>query len=171
MYPGSSPPRDTVRSVSEDASWWATRARLRVGSIVEPGNWGRVIRLTGTRHGSFALEALFELTRVEVRPSAPSRFDAIFLSPSDRHAHHFQQSQARALDLIYEVRLVDVSATVFLADYDRWNEAARAVQQPGPPGLLQQACANAYWAGVTDATSFTAEVLTTSAVEIVSPPT
>lgn len=64
-----------------------TMARLAPGSIIYPGNWGRLLRryendsVTGQVFGNswiLARELKYELVRVQHYPSKPSRFDVAF---------------------------------------------------------------------------------------------
>ena len=54
-------------------------AMLEPGSLILPGNWGRVIRSAGWRHDYSLRELALEDARVSRYPDRPSRLDAAFI--------------------------------------------------------------------------------------------
>jgi hypothetical protein len=60
---------------------------LEAGSVIRPGNWGRILR-TYTPQSSrdawlLARELVWELVRLQRFPAKPSRFEGIFLCFSE----------------------------------------------------------------------------------------
>jgi hypothetical protein len=76
------------------------------GSIVEPGNWGRIIRLYAPNDGAtFAVayrESLLEAYRQTNCPQKPSRLNCVFACPTLEVARDFQTRWGR-LNFIYEI--------------------------------------------------------------------
>ena len=144
--------------------YWLAGVSLADGSIVHAGNWGRVVRAYGYRHGSAARELQFELVRREVRPAAPSRLDAAFVSTELAAAEAFMASY-RATDCLYEVELTDPTAPQFVADMECWNQVGQLPQNP--TGWSELALAESYWSGC-DSGLLTAELLTLSDLQVLS---
>ena len=89
---------------------------LAPGSVVNPGNWGRIIRKYRTDgFGSpwiLFREEIFEHVRQSQFPTKPSRLEGIFLCETKDHLVQFLQEAHRPLDLIYEVELIDEAAAI-----------------------------------------------------------
>jgi hypothetical protein len=85
---------------------------LRVGSIVGPGNWGRMIRKYQAQVHSWPLtrELLFEMVRLREFPNKPSRLDSVFLCETAADASQFIANSNRPWDLMFRVHLVDSAA-------------------------------------------------------------
>ena len=94
---------------------------LEVGSVIRPGNWGRILRTytpqSAPNHWLLTREVAYELVRVRSFPQKPSRFESIFLYLSENDLNEFRASANRGLDLGYEVELVDPSASSHLGDW------------------------------------------------------
>ena len=141
---------------------------LSVGSIIQPGNWGRVIRLseyqaapnTGLPTFHFR-EALLEISRQAHAPKKPSRLNCVFTCPTLTAAISFRDKYQRT-NLIYEVVPVDRSVVTHLGDYE-------LVIAPYPPRYFQSMLdfARDYW---TSSQPQSPEVLFSCAVQIVSVP-
>jgi hypothetical protein len=84
---------------------------LEAGSIVLPGNWGRIVEMYNTTGFGNAWikfrEDVFEKVRRDEYPQKPSRLKSIFLCESQQSLQEFLQQTNRVLDLIYEVTLLD----------------------------------------------------------------
>src|SRR6266508_3095158 len=94
---------------------------LEVGSVIRPGNWGRILR-TYTPQSSpnawlLVRELAYELVRAGNFPQKPSRFDSLFLCMSEADLNEFRVSSNRRLDLGYEVELVDPGAPSHVGDW------------------------------------------------------
>lgn len=97
-------------------------ALLAPGSIIEPGNWGRIIRLYTGAAASWPnayKEHVLEQARKEVAPMKPSRLEAVFACPSLEGLRHFLGSTGRH-DAAYEVEPVQ-DAPTHEADYNIWT--------------------------------------------------
>jgi hypothetical protein len=87
---------------------------LAPGSVVEPGNWGRILRNYGLSHPNNCWmplrEYVFEGVRLKSHASKPSRLTSLFLFETIQDAQEFQKVGARPFDLLYEVVLLNPSA-------------------------------------------------------------
>jgi hypothetical protein len=91
---------------------------LAPGSIILPGNWGRIVRLLGSQHQEWAREDILETIRVAEFPMLPSRFDCIFYFATATEAEFFRSSRGTTNPLIlYEIELVDPTAPQHEADW------------------------------------------------------
>jgi Protein of unknown function (DUF2441) len=94
---------------------------LGTGSIVEPGNWGRIVKkYQGPSIGNpwvLVRELIFEQVRFSSFSQKPSRFDSIFLCPDQQHIEQFRNSMNRLFDLCYEVEIQDRNPIVHLGDW------------------------------------------------------
>lgn len=81
------------------------KAKLGLGSVIEPGNYGELIRIGGYRHTSFQREMVLEEARKKVAPQAPSRLDCLFAFPSeiDARAFQFREFSGFGSDYLYEI--------------------------------------------------------------------
>jgi hypothetical protein len=138
---------------------------LREGSIVEKGNWGRIIQKNpnfqqlsknlriNSRFSSGVIfvdprdqyiirELIFERVRKEEFPHAPSRLNCIFVCKTCDGAKSFKSEQGRNLDLIYEVEPTDVNSRMLETD---WSLINSIINKP-----LHEIEENArkYWCGV-----------------------
>jgi len=94
---------------------------LEAGSVIRPGNWGRILR-TYTPQSSpnpwiLTRELAYELVRVRGFPHKPSRFQSIFVCLSEADLNDFRATANRRLDLAYEVELVDPQAPRHIGDW------------------------------------------------------
>ena len=53
-----------------------------LGSIIEPGNFGRIIRQQGQAHALFRREMIYEAVRQGCFPHRPSRLECLFCFPT-----------------------------------------------------------------------------------------
>lgn len=123
-----------------------TACLLAPGAIILPGNWGRMLNLYATpiedAHAAELLlkETIFEMVREQGFPTRPSRMHSLFCCPTLEGARHFQETQCRRFDLIYEVELK--SENIFFAS---WNH----VNLPSDKNFLAlqsyEELAKAYW--------------------------
>lgn len=117
---------------------------LREGSIVEKGNWGRIIqknpnfqqlsknlRING-RFSSGVIfvdpqdqyiirELIFEKVRKNEFLHAPSRLNCIFVCKTIDGAKSFRSESRRNFDLIYEVEPTDVNSQMLETDWSWIN--------------------------------------------------
>lgn len=94
---------------------------LGVGSIVQPGNWGRILNLYETDNGQIninaANECLLEWGHKLLAPAKPSRLSAVFTLPSLQDAIAFRNKHQR-LSIIHEVEPTDPNANRHEGDYE-----------------------------------------------------
>ena len=135
---------------------------LAIGSVINAGNWGRILRTYSQQANSNAWvlirELIFEFVRREHFPAKPSRFESLFLCTTEAGLTTFRVNTGRHLDLGYEVELVDPDAPIHLGD---WGAVS---VQPAANMQTYEACAQAYWQG-TDVVK--PELVTTSPIRIV----
>jgi hypothetical protein len=88
---------------------------LAAGSIIEPGNYGRVVRLLGPQHRAWDRETALENFRKKHHPTdRPSRLSSVFVFEELAHAQHFKQTEPGfATNFIYRVCLVDQLSPTF----------------------------------------------------------
>ena len=91
--------------------YFACSYPLEEGSIVLPGNWGRIIGMYNTNGFGNAWikyrEDVFEKVRGEKYSEKPNRLESIFLCETKEDLVGFLSSNQRGLDIIYQVELVD----------------------------------------------------------------
>ncbi len=128
--------------------YWLCPYPLRPESIVEPGNWGRVLRqmsiASQLRLGMILREYVFEIERLRNFPTLPSRFDAIFLLKDIESSIEFRKSSGRIHDCLYEVALCEPGTEPF--------EAALGLSTLKGDETVDQLeeLARRYWAGGGD---------------------
>ncbi|MDR6757182.1 hypothetical protein J2Y48_002478 [Mycoplana sp. BE70] len=86
----------------DTVGFYVTSRNLVPGSIIQPGNWGTVIKQYGKAHLRYADEMRFEEIRDSEFPSKPSRLTSNFLCARREDADWYQQA-AHPDDAIYEV--------------------------------------------------------------------
>jgi len=91
--------------------YFACSYPLEPGSIVLPGNWGRILGMYSTSGFGNAWiqyrEDVFEKIRQDEFPDKPSRVTSIFLCDTEQALRDFMQQTGRLIDLPYAVSLVD----------------------------------------------------------------
>ncbi|MDI1361419.1 hypothetical protein [Methylotenera sp.] len=137
---------------------------LTSGSIIEPGNFGRVIETYRPNSiGPLAVRELtFEVARLKNFPDKPSRFNSIFLFPTLQHA----QAQLFRFDissLIYEVELTNPSQNLFHGNMGLVHEGFPNEHIPAIPHLYNLAAQ--YWTGL-DNIQAESEFLSSSSIRI-----
>lgn len=114
-----------------------SHAWLDVGSVIMPGNWGRVVSAHGYRHNLALRESVLEEVRRLEFPGLPSRLASAFYLETLEGARAYRQNQNMQLVNTYEVERVAADAVEAKADF-------RRVQ---PVGALGFDWARAYWRG------------------------
>ena len=96
-------------------------ALLAPGSIIEPGNWGRIIRTYLPQDGgSFGVafrETVLERERLAVAPHKPSRLSAVFACPTEAELTAFMTSAGRLRDVPYEVAPICEDVPLHFGDH------------------------------------------------------
>lgn len=93
--------------------YYACSYPLEAGSVVEPGNWNRILRRHTRQEGNpwrLVRELIFEDIRKECFPDKPSRLQAAFVSETINDLETFIGNNGRNFDLKYEVELIDPDA-------------------------------------------------------------
>lgn len=82
---------------------------LAPGSIIEPGNFGRIIRRRGPAHNLYRREMAYEAIRQQHFPSRPSRLDCLFCFPTEGEAELCRAHiNGYADSILYEVESDEV---------------------------------------------------------------
>lgn len=113
---------------------------LGVGSVIEPGNFGRIIQYHPA--GSFLAhrEAIYELVRTNEFPDKPSRLSCIFLLPTEEEAITYQQSIA-IKDIAYEIEVLQRHSKAHVTYVD----LVCGIPDHQIPASQLYASARAYW--------------------------
>jgi hypothetical protein len=118
---------------------------LEVGSVIRPGNWGRILRTYTPQSSSspwiLTRELVYELVRVRSFPKKPSRFDSIYVCFTEADLNDFKVNTNRRLDLGYEVELVNPQAPNHIGDWTLPN-----MQNTDDLSAFESR-ANLYWQG------------------------
>lgn len=146
-----------------------TAVRLSPGSLIKPGNWGRILRryqhksVTGQLFGNpwvVARELAFEMARREVAPRAPSRLECCYAVPSLDAAQRYREANdPHLIQVLHRVRIADPEAPKHEGALAFLNWPQQAVFLEPTLDLARR-----YWAG--EAAGDT-EILTSSPLEVV----
>jgi hypothetical protein len=94
---------------------------LAPGSIIEPGNWGRIIRLyLPSEQATFPIayrEAVLEAARLALAPEKPSRLHCVFGLPTLDSAIVYKNKYGR-LNFIYEIEPTTDAPRIHMGDYE-----------------------------------------------------
>jgi hypothetical protein len=96
---------------------------LAPGSVVLPGNFGRVIRQQGATHPLWNRESALEVVRSSNYPTKPSRLDACFACLHEKTLRFYvtamsQKTQHYLWPVLYEVEKVDQNAPEHRSDFN-----------------------------------------------------
>jgi uncharacterized protein DUF2441 len=112
---------------------------LEPGSVILPGNWGRILNAAGWSHNQALRETVFEHVRLHEFPDKPSRLDALFFFDDENEARFYASSGGREFTMLpYEIELVNPDAPKHVSDW-------RGLQPRTP--LLDLSWVRDYWAG------------------------
>ena len=108
------------------AYFYCSPEPLDVGSVVDPGDWRRILRTYNHQIFSEAWtvlvgELVYEIVRRELFPTKPSRFHCLFLCTSEDGLLDFRAASGRPRDIGYEVELVNPQAQSHLGDWTLLN--------------------------------------------------
>jgi hypothetical protein len=135
---------------------------LAARSIVDPGNWGRILRsynLSQQNNWWLPLrEFAFENVRLRYFPSKPSRLSSVFVCESQSDAEMFRQINKRAFDIVYEAEFVDPALPQHRGCLSHFDNAA----QGDLSGLEKRG--NDYWSA---SVVHRPEIVSESAIRIV----
>jgi hypothetical protein len=94
---------------------------LTPGSVIQPGNWGRILELYEPVNGQINLnavnEGLLEWARQALAPTKPSRLKCLFALPSLQEAIDFRNKHQRS-SVIHEVRPTEKNPKRHDGDYE-----------------------------------------------------
>ncbi len=146
-------------------------AQLAPGSIIEPGNFGRIIRAyTTAGHsppGSISpvayRELIFDLVRKLVAPKKPSRLNCVFACPTEEELRIFMSERNSLTDIAYEVEATG-DPVIHLASHDL-PLLRFAAEDRCPYFEKIEKIAQNYWTGTPPAQRL--EVLIGGAVRVV----
>jgi hypothetical protein len=134
---------------------------LATGSVIEPGNWGRMLRLytPQAQPNSWLLvrELVYEGIRRAHYSAKPSRIVSTFLCLTESDIQEFRIQYNRNFDLMYEVEIIDQNAPRHIGDWTLPNMANTDTVQ------VFELRAHLYWQG-NDAMK--QEIVTPSPVRI-----
>jgi len=136
---------------------------LAPGSVIEPGNWGRMLKnyMAKQDDGTLLRKTLFEQVRCQDFPDRPSRLNGIFLGETAKGLFNFLYECGRIHDIAYEVTLEQENARPFRTCY-----GLPTPDRPLLDALNKQA--RRYWQGENeDSLETRIEMLTTSPVRMV----
>ena len=109
---------------------------LAPGSIIMPGNWGRIIRALGWQHPLALREMALEDARLGRHSHRPSRLDSAFVMPTLGEARDFRRLFGGfGSHLLYRVTLCEPDAVSHLTDS----------RLCGPVGPIRHDWADIYW--------------------------
>lgn len=137
---------------------------LEPGSIIKPGNFGRVIQLYRQRDLNIlpTRELCFEIVRLKQYPDKPSRLSCLFLSPTLEHAVRYVRNHCFS-SLIYEVEIIDPNVRIFHGEMSLLAAGMPDESTPVIPHLM--GLASVYWRGISEITE---QYLVESAIKIIS---
>ena len=135
---------------------------LEAGSIIKPGNWGRILKTyqVGSPANPWVLvrELVFEQVRREYYRDKPSRLESLFLCTTLDGIREFKNATNRQWDIIYRVQILDTSTPIHVSDWTLANF------QNGDNFSALEARAAMYWKAEGVGKT---ELLTTSNVRVV----
>ena len=96
---------------------------LELGSVVLPGNFGRIIRLKGAEHPLYAREMALEGIRQAHYPDKPSRLDSCFACTEEKILRFYVEAMSKKTDhylwpVLFEVEKLDDSAPEHRTDFN-----------------------------------------------------
>lgn len=120
-------------------------ALLAAGSVIEPGNWGRILQLYTPQAQPNSWLLVRELVYEDVRRihfgGKPSRLSSTFLCLSEPDIREFRTQYNRVFDLMYEVEFVNQNAPQHSGDWTLLNMANTNTIQ------VFESQAHLYWQG------------------------
>ncbi|WP_432706422.1 DUF2441 domain-containing protein [Azotobacter salinestris] len=90
---------------------------LGEGSIIMPGNWGRVMRFNNEVTVPLLREHIFELVRVTKHPDKPSRMNCLFVLDKLQDAEHYR-AKYKPSEIIYQVSIDAPITTIHRGNYE-----------------------------------------------------
>lgn len=134
----------------QDTYYYCASTGLAKGSIIQPGNWGRILYMYGGQYpGNWEVlyrEMCLEYIRKLEFTEKPSRLDSIFLCRTKKGMDSFRKKNNRLIDIAYKVKILDNKKPIHIAN---WSQVS-------PPNWGQQnsiiksmeESARSYWKGL-----------------------
>lgn len=145
---------------------------LKPGSVILPGNFGRIIKAVGPSHSLWNREMTLEQIRSREFPMKPSRLSACFACASEEIARGYRVLMAArtkeiAWQALYSVNMVDPLAPRHCADYNTVEPLPQRTETPEEAARLYWS--SKLWTTVADAPGLRCEeIVTYSALEVLS---
>lgn len=98
----------------------ACSALVDIGTVLLPGNMGRIISLYNKSSSRLQLENDYEEARIEIDDQLPSRLSSIFLCPTIYDAIAFAATDTPKLCQWYEVEPIEPVSKIFATDIRAW---------------------------------------------------
>jgi hypothetical protein len=120
-----------------------TQILLQPGSVILPGNYGRILGMYQMRDANAVLyrERFLEDIRQREFPKKPSRLSSSFCLESLQEAQFYRDNLAGRYHVIYEVELVDPGCNQHRADYNKVSPLMSEM------AARMEDVARAYWMG------------------------
>lgn len=118
---------------------------LAPGSIILPGNMGRIMKLYKPNSDRLLQEEIYERARQKLQPEAPSRLSCTFVCPTVSDAEAFHKTESVKLNQWYFVEPIDPPKEVFVADFRNWAQP-KPLMRPFNDVNFASVC-NDYWTG------------------------
>lgn len=162
--------------------YWAGSYPLASGSVVEPGNWGRIFNIE--QQGNFLsadrlipplkviIETTFEGIRKESFPLMVSRLEGVFLFDNLDSAKVYLSVNKKYFDILYQVEVTNQNAKISRHPMDLVEEKKYPSGNPKDFDCLYQLVptimenAHKYWSNTFEAVIY--EIITDSPIRIVS---
>lgn len=90
---------------------------LATGSIISPGNFGRIINAAGPQHSLWEREQILEHIRASEFSYKPSRLHACFIFETGESAKFFRDKHW-PMNIIYSAEIVDINAPIHHGDFN-----------------------------------------------------
>lgn len=144
----------------EALGYWIGSQTLLDGSVVLPGNWGRIKLLTRANAQSTLMlrEYVLELVRTRSYSWLPSRFACAFYFIDQDDARRFARKNGRLADILYQIELVEPDPSSFITDWKFYGMSENHSMQD------LEKLADLYWTGESPPNP---EALTLSPLRIV----
>jgi hypothetical protein len=91
--------------------------QLDPGTIITPGNYGRILLQTGVVHPHWRRESVLEQVRIELFPLKPSRLNSCFLLTSLEAAKFYQSKNTKG-DFLYTCEIVEPHLPQHFGDFN-----------------------------------------------------
>ena len=141
----------------KDILYHCAQIILGPGSIILPGNWGRIKQQFEENGATIAREVIIENIRIKEFLSKPSRFDGVFACPTIDSAKLYRDKHAPT-NLIYEIEILDPTAARHDGDYETCIKGFVGINS-------MQQNARTYWNGTNNNNA--PEILTLSPIKII----